>query len=652
MLHKFLYVLIVSVFFSATLQAHGGNMCAGSKKARQQMKTTIADPLQDFYDIKYIHLDIELTNLSTAVAGSATINAVTTHTLDTFVFELNNVITIDSVLVGGLKENTIVTNGSVRKVVLSTSYNTGVPITVQVFYQGQPASGNGQFFTGGLNHVKLSSGTEITYSLSDPDFTDDWWPCKQSLTDKIDSADIWITVASGLKAGSNGVLKNVSSMPANKLRYEWKTNYPIDYYLVCAAVSAYADYSYYMHFTDGSGDSMLIQNLVYDSATFMTPARVAALDSTGYIVDHFSKLFGRYPFYKEKYGHCIAEPLGGGMEHQTMTTLGAARTTLIAHELGHQWWGDNVTYTSWRDIWLSEGLATYCEQLFVENFWGAAPLLTYRTDVFNNAMNMTGGSVYVDDTTNVNRIFSYVLTYNKGAAVAHMLRYMAPQDSLFFKALRQYQQQFQYSNAVTTDLKTITEQVYGTDLDTFFNQWIYGEGYPTYSAKWYQLGGAVYVQLVQTASKASVTPLFSMPVELKLKSANGDTIIRVYQNKDTITHPFPWSEMMTGLEIDPNNNVLNKTGKISQDISVLNVINQLIHQVKVYPNPTREGWHITAIPVGSNLILSDITGKKVWENTITGTEAVLPATGLPNGNYILTVELDKHTSKYRLVKYD
>ncbi len=174
---------------------------------------------------------------------------------------------------------------------------------------------------------------------------------------------------------------------------------------------------------------MLVQHFIYDTAS-LYPVIKSAIDSTPGMVDYFSTLYGRYPFWKEKYGHCTA-PLGGGMEHQTMTTLGAFTTPLIAHELGHQWWGDCVTYGSWRDIWMSEGWASYTEQLYIEHFRSVAAAQAYRTTVFNRVSGSPGGSVYVDDTTNVYRVFDSRLTYDKGAAVAHMLRYIAPGDAAF-----------------------------------------------------------------------------------------------------------------------------------------------------------------------------------------------------------------------------
>ncbi|MEZ5018038.1 MAG: M1 family aminopeptidase [Flavipsychrobacter sp.] len=618
------------------------------KEVRSGQKTTVADLDEDKYDIKHLFFKLELGNTSTSIKGDVTTTATTVVAgFNVYAFELDAQLTIDSVKFNGQKV-TVTTNGAVRKVNLATPLSNNTSFTVQVFYHGQPTSGTGQFFTGGLNKVQRPSGTNILYTLSDPDRTDEWWPCKQSLKDKIDSVDMWVTTADSLKAGSNGLLLNTTSLPGNKLRYEWKTKYPIDYYLITLAVAPYGDYSYYMHYTDGSNDSMLIQNYLYDSATFMTPAIKAALDTTGILIDHFSELYGKYPFYKEKYGHCVVGELGGGMEHQTMTTLGPVNTGLIAHEMGHQWWGNNVTYGTWKDIWLSEGLATYTAQLFFEKYWGVQAAKTERTSAFGTVMTQTFGSVYVDDTTSVNRIFSGRLTYAKGAAVAHMLRYLAPEDSLFFKGLRNFQQQYAYKNAVTDDLKQVFEQVYNQQLDTFFRQWVYGEGFPIYSIKYYQVGNTVHLQINQSTSFPNSVAVFHLPVELQLNATNGDTTVKLMNTGLSQNYSVTWDKTVTGISIDPNEHIVNRNSLVSKDQTILSIATLNLDGIKVYPNPAKEVWHIEGVATDTWMYLYDVTGKLVWSGV--GAKSI-PAKEMPSGNYLLQIENVKTGSQYfKLVK--
>ena len=646
---KKITILLSIVFLIGTLtQAKEVNKCSHSTK-KSANKTTVADVAENNYDIKHLFFDISLSNINTSINGNVTTQARTTvANFNAYVFELDAQLTIDSAKFNGTLA-TVQSNGAVRTINIGSGLNINTDFSAQIFYHGQPKSGTGRFFTGGLNHVALTSGTNIMYSLSDPDRTDEWWPCKQSLTDKIDSVDMWVTVDNSLKAGSNGLLTATIQLAGNKTRYEWKTHYPIDYYLITVAVAPYIDYSYYMHFTDGSKDSMLIQNFIYDSARVMTKPNKAALDSTGLLIDHFSKIYGKYPFHKEKYGHCLAEPLGGGMEHQTMTTLGATSITLIAHEMGHQWWGNNVTYGSWKDIWLSEGFATYSEQLFMEKFWGVQAAKNERNKVFNRVMSAASGSVVVDDTTSTSRIFDSRLTYSKGAAVAHMLRYLAPHDSLFFVGLRAYQQQYAYGSAVTKDLKKVFEQTYNTNLDSFFNHWVYGEGFPTYSVKYYQVGNDVYLQINQSVSFPSATALFDMPVQLKLKSANGDKVITLYNNDPSQNYIVQWNEKVTGVEVDPDNHIVNRSILSSEDKSILSVMRNSFGRLSVYPNPAKDKWYIDNLPESAQLRLINVSGKTIWQSN-EEYNGVIPATNLLNGIYILEVSLDEQKQFYRLVK--
>ncbi len=614
-------------------------------------KPDIATPEENDYDVNYLFLNISLSNVNTYVSGHTTTRAkVVAANMPVYAFELSSDLMLDSVKMDNVvvSPTDIQTIGNVRKVTLPVPLPLNTVFSAQVYYHGTIPNGTG-FFTRGLNHVKLASGTDIMYTLSDPFTAQDWWPAKQSLQDKIDSIDVWVTVPANNKAGSNGLLKNITAMPGGESRYEWKSIYPIDYYLISVAVAPYSDYSYYMHYTDGTGDSMLIQNYVYDSLTYM-PVNKAALDTTGLIVDYFSNLFGRYPFDKEKYGHCIAEPLMGGMEHQTMPTLAYSRGTLIAHELGHQWWGNSVTYGTWADVWLSEGFATYTEQLFVEHFWAPGAVRSYRTNVFNNAMASTDGSVYVDDTTDPGRIFDGTLTYSKGAAVAHMLRYMAPNDADFFTVLKNYQSQYKFGFAGTEELKNIAEQVYGRSLDTFFDQWIYKEGYPRYGGKWYQDANQFYLQIIQTPSAPSSISYFSMPLEINLRSDAGDTLIKVYNNATTQTYSFPVGRTIKGIQVDPNNHVLNKAAAFIND-PTLSVSDAALAAITIFPNPAINGWEVKGLPNDAFITLIGINGLTVFKLQTDGATAFIPAANLVPGTYNCTIGWGgKIVKTFKLIK--
>jgi len=648
---RLLYLLVL-LFLSSNVLADGFDpaaYCAAGQRKVALKKTTLSDTAENNYDIKYLKFNLNLNNTSTSINGNVTTYAqVTASSFSTYVFELNNVLTIDSLKINGTLAS-VSTTGNVRKVTLTSTLSSGSFFTAQVFYHGISPIGTG-FFTQGLNTAVLSSGTHIMYSCSDPNWALDWWPCKQSITDKIDSVDMWVTIPDSTKMGSNGLLQSVTTVAPGFVQYKWKTKYPIDYYLISVAVAPYVDFSSYMHFT-GSTDSMLIQQYFYDTASFL-PLYKKNFDSTGLMVDYFSTLYGRYPFYKEKYGHCFTD-LGGGMEHQTMTTMGETQTVLIAHELCHQWFGDCVTYASWKDIWLSEGFASYNEQLYLEHFWSVAAAHNYRTTRYNAVMGFPDGSVYLNDTdtTNVGRIFDTRLTYYKGAAVAHMLRFVAPADTLFFKGLQEYQKKYAFKTATTDSLKNVMEAVYGIPLDTFFNQWVYGQGYPTYAATWNQVGNTVYVQLVQTTSMPSSVGCFSTPLEIELKSSVADTVVKVYSNQNRQLYSFTWDRTMGNLTIDPNNWILNKTGTITHDptLNIPELTNADI--IKIYPNPSGDNWQLILKTTGVPLTLTDVNGRMVWHGKSELNVTTIPGKHLAAGNYFLKLETATGSKTMKLVHW-
>jgi len=612
----------------------------------------LPSPAEDDYDVHYVKLDIAASNATTDLAGVVTTKArVTATSMANYVFELEPHLTADSVFVNGTACTPSV-SGSIVSVPLPASLSAGAQFTAQVYYHGAPVSGSA-FSATGYNTVSSPKwGAMVTFTLSEPYEAFEWWPCKQSLRDKIDSCDIWITVPDSLKAGSNGILQAVNRVDATHLRYEWKERYPIDYYLISLAIANYVDYTYYVHFS-GSTDSMPVQNYIYSNPATL-PTFKNAIDSTGMMIDFFSSLYGRYPFWKEKYGHSMA-PLSGGMEHQTMTTLGFFNGWLIAHELGHQWFGDNVTCGSWADIFMNEGFASYSEYLYIDHFISHTAALN---DMYNRQSNITSatvdGTVYTADTSSEARIFDSRLSYDKGACVVHMLRFALNNDTLFFNILKQYQRQYAGSAASINDFKAVTEtlagrNVGGLEIDTFFSQWVYQFGYPVYDVRWMQRGSDVYVQLLQSQSFLSPVSLFYTPIELRLRSGAGDTVIRVFNNAIVQNFHFTWAKPMTTMDLDPNNWLIYQLNSVTKD-TTLSVANLAMPQVEVNPNPAVAEWHVTGLSEHSELYLFDASGKLLWEARNSNSNETVPAACLPAGAYILKVVNQHQTADYRLMK--
>lgn len=607
---KFLLALITScLLFCNRAAAQQPHACAASKINRFSQpvayKGTIADTAELQYDVKYVKLDIALSNTSAAISGSVVTNAVTTATSGAFVFELGTSLTVDSVLINGAARPVSV-SGITVKATYASPIAANTPFKAQIFYHGNGANSSGSGYI---------SNSGISSTFSQPFYSHLWWPCKQALQDKIDSADIWITVDSSLKAGSNGVLKNVTPLGAKK-RFEWQSRSPIDYYLVSIAVAKYSDYSYYMHF-DNSTDSMPIVNYLLPNTL---PSLKPTLDSVGLMINYFSKLFGRYPFWKEKYGHSSVVA-AAAMENQTMSTCGSYESYIVVHELAHQWFGDHVTCASWKDTWLNEGFATYMEYLLPEGLYGInyafsrlAAMHSIAMYSYNNPSNPVldpTGTVYVDDTTDVERIFSNRLTYNKGGSIVHTLRFEANNDSLFFSAIRTYLQQYGGKTATTEQLKNVVSQVYGRSMDSFFNQWIYKSGWPKFSGIWNQRGDTVYLQLNQTGMGNQA--VYSTPLELQLlgqlAGQQADTIIRLYTNAASTMYQFKWAPQISQIKADPRDWLLNESGTFNNDFT-LGISPRQATAAHIYPNPVQDKLYIAPNEQGT-LKITDITGREL-----------------------------------------
>jgi aminopeptidase N len=608
-------------------------------KHKAAARTTLLDPGEGDYDIKYLKFNLHVTDTSVYIWGDVSTTAqVTALSMSNYIFELDTLMVIDSAKVNGVRLTT--TNvGFVRTIALPAALPVGTMFTTQIFYHGVPPPGGG--FFNGLTYAVSGGGTKMIYTVSDPWVALDWWPVKQSCDDKIDSVDMFVTVPRGVVDGSNGVLINVdtTSTPGFS-RYHWQTHYAIDYYLISIAVSRFSEYKSYMHFT-GSTDSMLIQNFFMDTATF-NPAYKANFDSIDQIINYYSSLFGRYPFWQEKYGVCYTN-LPGGMENQTMTTIGVPNTYIIAHELMHQWFGDHVTYLTWGEMWLSEGFACFSEQLFLTHFWGDAAGLAHRQSLLNDALGAPCGEVYVTDTTGPSTIFNQQTVYHKGQGVVTMLRYLAPSDSVFFLALRTYQQQYAFSNASTANLNAIVDSLYGYSLDSFFRQWIYGSGYPKYTITWDQVGTTVLVKLVQTASCTTTPTLFYTPVELQLYSGSttSTSTVWAYDTLHTQVFTYDWAQPMDSLILNPDAlTICRQLGKIKQDTTLrleLGIGHVAGQNVKIFPNPTKNYWQIENLPENTSLILTDVNGHNLWHGESTKGSTFIPGDSLPAGNYVLKI---------------
>ena len=185
-------------------------------------------------------------------------------------------------------------------------------------------------------------------------------------------------------------------------------------------------------------------------------------------------------------------------------------------------------------------------------------------DIHDYVLSVPDGSVYVPDASlfDENRIFSGRLTYDKGSAIIHTLRFEMQDDSLFFHTLKNYQQQFKDSVATASDFKFVAETTCGRDFTDFFNQWYYGEGYPTFNITYYTQGDSIVLEVNETVSAPAITPFFKGLYEFTITSPQGDTTVKANVTSNNQQFRFAYNKIPAGIIVDPNNWVLNLTGTI------------------------------------------------------------------------------------------
>lgn len=625
------------------------------KKGTQSgVKTlTVTEELEaNKYDVHYYKLDLAMTNQNTTVAGTAEIHAKTVDNLDSVVLELFPTLVISDLRMNGVSTpyNRI---NSVLKVPINATADFS--FILEIDYAGTPPTPVQNPFGGSsVTSSYVSSMTNrITYTISCPFLAHEWFPCKQILRDKADSSSVFVTVPSSCKAGSNGVLDNVVDLGNGTTRYEWNHRHPIMYYLICATIAPYTEYNVYAHPSQMAGDSVLVQNYIYGNTSTL-PSITAQSDLVPGFLELYSDLYGLYPFSNEKYGQCVA-PLGGGMEHQTMTTIGVFEKKITAHELSHSWFGDHVGIASFSDVWVSEGFATYSEYLMLENMYPAEKNALLN-GWHNNIMSTYGGSVWHTDTLDVARIYNSRLTYKKGASIVHSLRHVVNDDNLFFQTLQDFQTDFHDSVAVGLDVKETFETATGLDLTNFFQEWYFGEGYPTYSARWNSLGNDLLIEITHSVSMPAITPTFTNPIEISF-SRNGmsDTTIRFDVTSNLSQFYVPnVGEITDVLLIDPNNWIINRISTILEDPTFVAEIVECPEKVElsVFPNPVDDNLNITMDVKGDYVVrILDAKGKFISEKAFTDS-CNISTKEFASGSYILEIRsvLNKEAVIRRVVK--
>lgn len=630
---KKLYFLVLGVFVFHQFCAQNENiekkglMAKEMKSYANKMVAYNINPNTLNYDLQYQRMDVTLDPAVAAISGSVTSHFKPNQNMSSIYFDLVNSLTVSQVKYHGTDLNFQQLATKEVKIDFPVSLQANVLDSLTIHYSGTPPATNGAFTNG------TQGGTPVVATLSEPYGAQDWFPTKQSLNDKIERFDFKITTPSQYNVASNGKLMSETILPGGQKLTFWRTMYPMAAYLAALSITNF------VKLTDTMGNPPFpFINYVYPS-TAADATSMANIDWTKQIMNTFETYFGPYPFRNEKYGH-MQFMHGGGMEHQTMSSMGSWSKGLIAHELAHQWFGDKVTCGAWNDIWLNEGFATFGEHVANEKLiMSNADFMNYLAGQKDFVTSAPGGSTYVADSNlaNVNTIFSSRLSYAKGGYIVRMIKWILG-ETVFYQALKDYHARpnLAYNYVRTADLNASLLQSTGKNFTEFFNDWVYGQGYPTYDIRWKQSANQITFKVSQTQSHASVS-FFEMPLPVKVNGTGGEVAYFALDNTSnnqyfTQTVTFPVASVQFNYEYQ----MLERNSTVTQD-ATLSTASADVESFALYPNPAKNELYIKGIDKQTDYTIHTADGRLVRKSMYHPNKTI-NITELVPGTYIFSIK--------------
>lgn len=648
LMYKALITILVFLNISFSKQNEKPINTCGKLLSYQNEMTEVStlSEMQEKIDISYYDIDISIDIELEQILGNVFLSgSVGLDQPDSIELDLSNSMIVDSIYLNNILSSFIHSDNKIKIPTPEENLPNGYDFNVQIFYHGQPTStGFGSF------NFDTYNGISHLWTLSEPYGARDWWPCKDDPSDKADSLEISVTLQEDQIVVSNGLLIQEVNVGNNQKKYTWFESYPISTYLV--SITSYPYTVWHDEYIGLNGDTLPLDFYVYPDHYEMVHDNYLL---TKDMMKVFAEKFGEYPFMNEKYGHAEFGR-GGGMEHQTISSMGGYSEWLIAHELGHQWWGNLVTCADFHHIWLNEGFARFSEAIWEEASNGPEAYKNY----WSNHTYYGSGTIYVEDPSTTGQIFNGNLTYNKAGWVVHMLRGVLG-DSLFFEALQSYafNDSLAY-NAVTTEaFKLVCEDISGLELDSFFEQWIFGEYYPKYSLAWNVNDEN---QLTINISQIQNWQFFEMPIEIDVFTDLDTFRLKVDNygfSQDYLINSI--NGVVQRVELDPENWIL-------KEVQYLTTNNQLptnsdLIMYPAFPNPFNPVVNVNYfIPevIGefqSRIFIYNLSGALVQEldpvQSYPGLNKISwDASDQASGLYFLRVKAESksYTQKIQLIK--
>ncbi len=623
------------------------------ERAFTDESTSEKGPRDRTFHVKHLKLDISFDEEARKVQGSSTLtmlpinDGLKTLEIDAVDMAIHQVADGD----GRHLDFEVADNKIFVK--LLRAYKAGQEFQLIVDYEAHPKAG--LFF---ISPDKSYPGKPFQiWTQGESEDNKRWFPCYEAPNDRL-TTELIVTVKSKYATISNGRLAEVKSDARKGTKtYRWLQDVPHVNYLVTLIVGEF-------DLQEEKHDGVPIQYYVPKGRGKFIPM---AFGNTPDMMDFFSNVTGqKYPW--AKYAQVVVIDFTfGGMENTSCTTLteyclhderarpNYMADSLVAHELAHQWFGDYITMKSWGHAWLNEGFATYFDPLWWEHKFGR--------DEFQQRMLDTAKGYFQEDSEYYRRpIVTHKYkeaddmfdghTYNKGACVLHMMRYVLG-DDLWWKAIRHYMQKRGQGIVETTDFKEAIEESTGRALDWFFTQWLYKGGHPEVEVSWSYDDKSKLIALAvkQKQDTKDITPVFRMPVtiEISTKKKQWRETLEVEKVEHTFFIPSPDRPVM--VLFDPENWILKK---LTFDKQKDELLHQIAHAENIVPRiQACEGlakiMHDKAV---MEALRKSLTSDKFWGVRAAAAKAFGEMTTLESKDILLSEGLKQQDSRVRRAVVD
>jgi aminopeptidase N len=411
------------------------------------------------YDVTNYSLDLGYDPATRRLDGTTTITATATQNLSRFDLDLRG-FDISRLAVND-RPASFTRDGQELVITPQTGIRSGRSFTVVVSYAGVPA-----VITDPDESIEGWVPTDDgAFVVNEPQGSPGWYAVNDNPRDKA-TYDFRVTVPDGLTVLANGVLLSQASS-GGRTTFVWREGLPMAPYLATATLGRF----------DLTQDRLPDGLPVY-LAVDPTLSSASVLKKLPDIVGFYSSIYGPYPF--DAVGAVVddAKNVGYSLETQTKPMFDRVPDeATLAHELSHMWFGDSVTLTTWPDMWLHEGFATWSEWIWSEHD-GRKSAHQYFENLYNTPAQDTAFWTPPPGNPGTPPFLFNGTIYNRGGMTLQALREKLG-DTVFFRILRNWATGHRYGNVTTAQFIALAEQESGQNLQQFFDVWLYQPDKPT-----------------------------------------------------------------------------------------------------------------------------------------------------------------------------